>query len=216
MHPNPAFRGAPAETARAFARRRSFGALTINGPEGPLVAHVPFVLSEDGATAEMHLLRSNPITRLIGAESAPALLIVLGPDAYVSPDWYRAGPDQAPTWNYVSVHLRGVLRAASQDALRPHLERLSAQFETRLAPKPPWTLEKTSDGFFDRMARAIKPFLLEIASIDSTYKLNQNKSEAAREGAAAAISATPDECGLGSDQAAAIAELMRAVKGGDG
>jgi transcriptional regulator len=60
MHPNPAFRGDPAETNLAFARTRGFGTLCLNGPEGPMLSHVPFVLNADGTEAEMHLVRSNP------------------------------------------------------------------------------------------------------------------------------------------------------------
>jgi transcriptional regulator len=33
-------------------------------------------------------------------------IIVSGPDGYVSPDWYEM-KDQVPTWNYVTVHLKG-------------------------------------------------------------------------------------------------------------
>jgi transcriptional regulator len=48
MHPNPAFRGDPAEVNLAFARTRGFGTLCLNGPEGPMISHVPFVLNAAG------------------------------------------------------------------------------------------------------------------------------------------------------------------------
>ena len=202
VHPNPAFRGAAAETNLAFAAKRGFGLLSVNGAEGPLAAHVPFVFAKDGAV-EMHLVRSNPIARMEG--SVPALLAVQGPDAYISPDWYGA-VDQVPTWNYVAVHLRGVLHPLPFEALEPHLDALSAEFEARLAPKRPWGKEKMSDGVMDRMMRGILPFRLVVASVDGTWKLNQNKTPEARAGAAAALEALG---GLPAE----IAALMRGAGG---
>ncbi len=198
MHPNPAFRAASEAEARAMAAARGFGVLCVNGPEGPLAAHVPF--EARGVDLCLHLARSNPIARM--ALPAAAVMLVAGPDAYVSPDWYGL-PDQVPTWNYVAVHLRGTLEPLPDSALRPHLDAVSADFEARLAPKAPWVADKMSAGAMDRMMRAIRPLRLAVTAVDSTVKLNQNKPEAARAGAAAGLAARPD---AGSQ---AIAALMR-------
>ena len=185
MHPNPAFRRTTRARNIAFARERSFGVLTLAGPDGPLAAHVPFVLGEDGGWWEAHLARSNPILRAL-SEPRPALVIVSGPDGYVSPDWYGL-PDQVPTWNYVAVHLRGQLELLEEDALPPHAARLSAQFESRLAPKPAWTEDKMDPEALMRMRRMIRPVGMRVETIDGTWKLNQNKPEPARLAAAGKI-----------------------------
>jgi len=203
MHPNPAFRQTPEAAARAAAAARGFGVLTLAGPEGVLASHVPFLL--DGDVVELHLVRSNPLARHTALEGgADAVLIVSGADGYVSPDWYGE-PDLVPTWNYLAVHLRGRLEIVSDDCLLPHLERVSARFEASLAPKPPWRHEKMSPGAMARMMRAIVPARMSISGVESTFKLNQNRSEACREGAAEQLArgATP---GL---ETAALAALMR-------
>ena len=181
MHPNPAFRQSPRDENLAFAQARGFGLLTINGADGPLLAHVPFLVSADGATADLHLARSNPIAR--APLPAAAVIAVAGPDAYISPDWYGLD-DQVPTWNYVAVHLRGVLHPLPPETLRDHAEALSARFEAELAPKAPWVSTKMADGTMDRMMRMILPFRLIIDTIDGTWKLNQNKPAEARLAAA--------------------------------
>ena len=130
--------------------------------------------------------------------------MVSGPDAYVSPDWYGA-VDQVPTWNYVAVHLRGVLEPLPTEALRPHLERMSAHMEGQLAPKPVWSMGKMTEEATLRMMRMILPYRLVISSVESTVKLNQNKTEAQRAGAAAGIAAVP----IGME-ALQIAAMMRA------
>ena len=202
MHPNPAFRSELGQENIAFARARAFGLLTINGADGPLAAHVPFVLSEDAGHADLHLMRSNPVTRALVAPR-PALLALSGPDGYVSPDWY-GDPAQVPTWNYVAVHLRGRLEVLPDSDLAPLLERLSDAFESRL-DKAPWRMDKVPAETLARMMRMIQPLRLHIDDIDGTWKLAQNKPDTARQGAAAKIGT-----GFGHEPAA-LAALMREV-----
>ena len=200
MHPNPAFRGTPREKNIAFARERGFGTLAVNSGDGPLLSHVPFLLDEDGETADLHLVRSNPIARLTGAQSA--VISITGGDAYVSPDWYEQA-DQVPTWNYVAVHLRGMLEPLPHEEMRAMLDRQSAGYETRL-PKPPWTTSKMTPNVLERMMRQILPFRFRINAIDGTWKLNQNKPADARLSAADHVA----ESALGSDTGQ-LAALMR-------
>ena len=205
MHPNPAFRQESRDRNLAFARARGFGILTVNGPEGPLAAHIPFLLSEDSSFAEMHLARSNPIAR--ATLPAPALIAVSGPDAYISPDWYGPHsevPDQVPTWNNVAVHLRGTLEPLPDDALHPHVDALSAEHEGRIEGKRPWTSAKMSEGALPRMLRMILPFRFRVASVEGTWKLNQNKTPEIRARAAQALS-------QGDPAAQEIAALMTGV-----
>jgi transcriptional regulator len=205
MHPNPAFRQTPADRNIAFARERGFGVLSVNGPDGPLAAHVPFLLNDDATFADLHLARSNPIVR--AGLPAPALLAISGPDAYVSPDWYGPHdqvPDQVPTWNYVAIHLRGVLEPLPEDALRPHVDALSAEHEGRITGKRPWTSAKMTDGAMPRMMRMILPFRFRVASVDGTWKLNQNKAADVRARAAESLA-------KGDPAAQQVAALMRAM-----
>ncbi|MAQ83376.1 MAG: negative transcriptional regulator [Maritimibacter sp.] len=202
MHPNPAFRKTGRDRNVAFARDRGFGTLAVNGDAAPLLSHIPFVLSEDGATAELHLVRSNPVTAACKT-ALPAALAVQGPDSYVSPDWYGID-DQVPTWNYVAVHLRGRLERQPQDSLRPMLDRLSAAFEDRLAPKPAWLTDKMPADALDRMLRMIVPFVLHVDGIDGTWKLGQNKDDAVRLRAADAV----ERDGIGHEPAQ-LAATMR-------
>jgi transcriptional regulator len=203
MHPNPAFRQSPREQNLAFARARGFGILSINGPDGPLAAHIPFLLNDDASFAELHLARSNPIAR--AGLPAPALIAVAGPDAYISPDWYgpqEQVPDQVPTWNYVAVHLRGTLEPLAADALRPHVDALSAEHESRITGKRPWTSAKMTEGAMPRMMRMILPFRFVVTSVEGTWKLNQNKTPEIRARAAEALS-------HGNASAQDIAALIR-------
>jgi len=202
MHPNPVFRKTARVQNLAFARDRSFGSLSINADDGPLIAHVPFQLSEDGSYLEAHLVRSNPIARAL-KEPQKAVIAVNGGDGYISPDWYGVD-DLVPTWNYVAVHLRGILRLLPDAELRGILERLSDNMEARLLPKPIWKMDKVSDDALGKMMRQIVPVAMDINDVDGTWKLAQNKPEEARLRAADALAGT----GFGMQQSQ-IAELMK-------
>ncbi len=183
MHPNPAFRNV--ETARnlGFARDEGFGVLTMAGADGPLASHIPFVLNADGGRLGAHIVRSNPIWKALKAGPLQAVMIVSGPHGYISPDWYGV-EDQVPTWNYVAVHMRGEVRLLPDEALRPHLDALSGQFEARLAPKPVWLTDKVDPEALARMMRMIAPIEMTVADVQGTWKLAQNKPDEARLGAA--------------------------------
>ena len=162
--------------------------LAVAGDEpasGPLLSHVPFLVAEGGGAVHAHLVRVNPIARLLAAGERPAVLAASGPDGYVSPDWYGPEPDQVPTWNYVAVHLRGTLRLRPEAALRPHLDALSARFESELLPKPPWRTSKVAPDRLANMMRAIVPVELAVETVDGTWKLNLNKPDEVRLRAAA-------------------------------
>lgn len=210
MHPNQLYRSTDREINLEFVRKRAFGVLAVNGADGPLVSHIPFLLSKDGATMEFHLVRSNPIARLLAQPTegpCHAVMAVSGGDSYVSPDWYGM-EDQVPTWNYVSVHLRGVLEPGGPEDMHGVLERISAEMEGRIADKQPWKIDKVDPERYNRMLRQIVPVTMRIEMIDSTWKLSQNKPASARRGASIGVRTT----NLGSE-VADIARLMDEVEG---
>ncbi|MHA1128427.1 MAG: FMN-binding negative transcriptional regulator [Alphaproteobacteria bacterium] len=202
MHPNPSFRKVTQASALEFASQRGFGILSINGEDGPIAAHVPFTISPDGTYVEAHVMRSNSIARALKTPQK-ALLSVSGPDGYISPDWYGV-EGQVPTWNYIAIHLRGELQLLPQDDLRDVLERLSDEFEARLAPKPIWKTAKVPAEALEKMMRMIVPIRLDITSTDSTRKLAQNKPDTARLGAADGLATS----NVGSELSA-LAQMMR-------
>lgn len=160
----------------AFAASVAFGMLFHHTPNGPRVAHIPFVLTGDGAV-QFHLAKGNAIaTHLAGGDG---LLVVNGPEAYVSADDYKL-PDQVPTWNYLAVEMEGPVRMMGRDGLEALMDDLSAQEEARLAPKAPWTRAKMDSKRFDAMMGGIIGFEMEIRALRGTAKLGQNKPEAAR------------------------------------
>jgi len=201
MHPNPAFRPTQDGLAALLVREIGFAAIFAGTPDGPRVAHVPVVLSEDSATLQFHLARGNGLTRHLAGETA--LAVVQGPDAYVSANWYEEQAKAVPTWNYVAVEMEGPVRKLDESELVAQLDILSAQNEVRVGENPPWTRDKMDAAYFGQLVNAITGFEMRIAAWRPTLKLSQNKAE--RERLAAGVERT----GHG-----ALAHLMRRL-GGD-
>ncbi len=184
MHPNSAFRPADPALAAAVVREIGFASLFAATPDGPRVAHVPVLLSEDGARLSFHLARGNGLTRHL--DGAAALAVVTGPDAYISPA--DMGDDgQVPTWNYVAVEMEGRASRLDRAALIAQIDALTALNEARVGADPPWTRAKLSGADFGRLVDSIAGFELAISGWRTTVKLSQNKPAAMRAGVAAAL-----------------------------
>lgn len=183
MHPNSTFRWEDRDAMRALVSELGFGALFCATPDGPRVAHLP-VIWLDESTLGLHVARGNEITRHL--DGATTLFTVLGPDGYVSPDWYQLDQNQVPTWNYVAVELEGIARKMSQDDLVAQADQLTAEQEAKL-DKQPWTRAKMDPKLFDKMLVGIVGFRIEVQAWRGTLKLGQNKPDAARLAAADSV-----------------------------
>lgn len=209
MYVNPSF-STDEDAAWAYVVERGFGAIVALDEASPIAAQVPlFVAEREGKRyVEFHVARPNPIHKVI-ARSPRVLIIVSGPDAYISPDWYVSA-DQVPTWNYRAAHITGQAKPMPHEKAHQHVERMSLFFEQRLAPKKPWSTSKMTPEKLEMMLRGIVPIELEVERIEASTKLGQNKPEADRMEAARMLA------WRGGWGEMAVAEAMRTVgkKGG--
>jgi transcriptional regulator len=196
MHPDVRFRVEDRETLLAFVAAHPFVTLAAAVGGRPFVAQSPVVIRRlDGIAGEgeialdFHLSRGNVLAPHL-VQGFRAVVLAVGPDAYVSPDWYGT-PDQVPTWNYVSVEAEGSVAPLSADETVALLDDLSAQEEARLLPKTPWTRGKMNPARFEALQRGIVGGRLFVDRLEGTWKLSQNKSDAERAGVVAALGDHP-------------------------
>jgi len=203
MYTPPAFRTDEA-TAWEFVCRRGFGTVVAIQNGDLIASHVPFLAKADadGRRLALHVARANPLGEVI-ATAPRVLVIVAGPDSYISPDWY-VSENQVPTWNYVAVHLAGTARVLPQNVALDHVEALSARFEARLAPKRPWSTAKMPSAQRDRMLAAITPIEISVAAIEAQWKLGQHKPPPDQDSVTRILGWHGDWSG------GALAEMMRA------
>jgi transcriptional regulator len=164
---------------------------------------LPMLHDPAAGTLSGHLARTNTQWRdTVG----PVLVIVRGPDAYVSPSWYASKAEHGrvvPTWDYVVAHVHGEL-VVHEDAgwLAAHVRRLTDVHE-RGRPEP-WRVEDAPDGFLTGQLRAIVGVEVGITRVEAKWKLSQNRSAADVDGVVA---------GLHGDGHAAVAAAVQRARG---
>ena len=147
-------------------------------PEGVVATMLPFVYDPSMRTLRGHLARNNDQWRrpAIGE----ALVIVRGPDAYISPAWYPSKAEHGrvvPTWNYVTAHVYGRLAVHDDPAwVEQNVRDLTGRHE---AGRPQsWSVDDAPPGFIEGQLRAIVGVELLITRIEAKFKLSQNRSAA--------------------------------------
>ena len=139
------------------------------------MSHLPLVVEPDGDRLVCigHLSRANQHWKLLGGRRATA--IFHGPNAYITPSWYEQ--NSVPTWNYVVVHVRGVVTLIEDRAgIVRCLEALTAAVEKGPDAWQFWIPENLRDT----LERSIVGFRMSVETIQSKFKLSQNRSEADR------------------------------------
>jgi transcriptional regulator len=162
----------------------------------PVADHVP--IDVDPARGRLgtisgHFARANP-QGAPEAEGREVLVIVTGPEAYVSPGFYPSKREHGrvvPTWNYVAVHAAGRLRRIEDpERLRALLARLTDRHEAGRAD--PWSLADAPEDFLRAQTKGIVGFEIEIERLEGKRKLSQNRTAADRAGVVAGLAASHD------------------------
>jgi transcriptional regulator len=169
------------ELRRLVSDVRAGWLLTSRHDAAPSATYLPIMWRDDRVIA--HFAKANPHWREIEGET-PALIIVTGPDAYVTPTWYAAKAEHGkvvPTWNYSAVHLTGLARIHDDPAwLRMAVEDLTDEHEQ--AREQPWHVTDAPDSYIDGQLRGIIGVELSVTQVEGKAKLSQNRSQADREG----------------------------------
>lgn len=177
-----------------------FGLLVLCA-DGPLVAHIPFVLHRDEGrqgTLVAHVARNDPLARHLD-EGPETLAIFSGPRAYVSPRWCPS--DVLPTYNFVAVHASGRPHVLKDDeAVLAHLAELVDVHEERSSSS--WSIASAAESYVAGLLPNIVAFKLEIDAIQGKRKLSQNRAAEDREGVIRGLRER------GGDDDRAIAEAM--------
>jgi transcriptional regulator len=125
-----------------------------------------------------HLARNNDQWRL--PPTGEAMVILRGPDAYVTPSWYASKAEHhrvVPTWNYVTAHVYGELLVHDDvEWVGTLVHRLTEKHE---ADQPrPWAVADAPPAFVAGQLRAVVGVELRISRIEAKAKLSQNRPAA--------------------------------------
>jgi transcriptional regulator len=202
------------EEVAALLASLGAGELITATADGLLATMLPLIWEAPGSSPEArqhgrllgHVARNNRQWKVPAL--GEALVIVRGPDAYISPGWYATKREHGrvvPTWNYVTAHLHGRLVVHDDPAwcernVRALVDRHEAG---RLEP---WSVDDAPPPYIAGQLKAIVGVELIVSRIEAKTKLSQNRSKEDVAGAIHGLERT------GERASAATAAAMRAVE----
>jgi transcriptional regulator len=205
----PAHFAVDAAAAQDLLRNPGLADLITATPDGLVATQLPLLhdpsVGEHGALLG-HVARNNEHWRheILGE----ALVVVRGPDAYISPGWYASKAEHGrvvPTWNYVTAHVYGRLVVHDDVVwLEDLVRRLTAQHEADM-PNP-WSPDDAPPAFFAGQLRAIVGVELVISRVAAKAKLSQNRPAADVDGVVAGLTERGDLASAEAVRAARVAE----------
>lgn len=195
MYAPPHFVADEGTIAELLARAVT-GDLVIATPTGPTATFLPLLyepeVGERGSFLA-HLARANDQWRTPAL--GEALLILHGPDAYVSPSWYPSKAEHGrvvPTWNYLVAHVYGRLVLHDDAAwLESLVRRLTTRHET--GQEFPWSVSDAPAPFVAAQLRAIVGVELVIERVEAKAKWSQNRPERDVAGVIAGLEAAHED-----------------------
>jgi transcriptional regulator len=195
---------------QAVMKQSELATLVTMTSQGLVATHLPLLLDEtkgEYGTLSGHVSRANLQWRETDT-SADALIIFLGPDTYVSPNWYPAKKETGrvvPTWNYAAIHAYGRL-TFYEDAewLRNMVTELTKRHEASFPA--PWQVTDAPALYIDSQLKAIVGFEFRILRLEGKQKFNQNRSLEDRQGVIEGLRA------LDNPRKTEVADLMEEIE----
>ena len=172
-----------------LVRRNPLALLVTNGGavDIPYATHLPIIFDPHttperpaglpGVTLLGHMNRANPHWEAL-ADGVMVLAIFTGAHAYVSPTVYAVNP-AAPTWNFTSVHVRGVLhKVESTQQTLETVQHTVRNFEAQFGAD--WDMSSSVD-YFRQILPGVGAFRLQVSGVQSMFKLSQEQQPQIRE-----------------------------------
>ena len=163
------------QAIKAFVDKYPFAFLTgVDEHNKPVVTQVPVFIEEKEGRKIMrgHIMKDNDHHRAF-LHNPNVLVVFTGHHTYVSATWY-SNPYLASTWNYMSVHVKGIIRFLDDKALDDVLRKTTLHFEN-YNPDSTTVFDNLPAEFKKRVMHMIVAFEIEVQEIDTVFKLSQDR-----------------------------------------
>lgn len=177
---------------RDYVMNNPFCHLMTASPEAGVHCTALTVIPEDTGPEFVllgHLATRNTHSAAL-SHASTGLLLFAGPQAYVSPRWYRERPD-APTWNYLAVQARGTLETIDGPEGIERVLRGTVNYMER-DQATPWQMDILPAELSTRLKKAVRAFRFRVTRLEGTFKLSQNKGEIDRSSVIMGLMASGD------------------------
>ncbi len=177
MYNLPYFKENDPESVKQFMREHPFVFLSgVQEDKKPVATQVPVFIDErDGKLfLSGHMMKHTDHHKAFD-HNPDVLAVFTGPHCYVSATWYD-NPQQASTWNYISVHARGRIHFGGEEDLVTALKRLTLHYENNNTGSST-VFDNLPAAYREPLMKAIVAFEIEVSSVENVFKLSQNRDE---------------------------------------
>src|SRR5829696_2304591 len=177
MYNLPYFKERDQQVVLEFIHQHPFAFIAgCNETGKPVATQIPVFIEERESKLYMtgHMMRQTDHHKAF-EKNQNVLCVFTGPHTYVSATWYT-DPQQASTWNYMSVHVKGQLQFLDEQGLINVLKKTSLHFENNDVASAT-TFDNLSEEYTSRLMKAIIAFEIEVESIENVFKLSQNRDK---------------------------------------
>jgi transcriptional regulator len=160
---------------KEFMDRHPFAFLTGSDSENkPVATQVPVFIEEvdNRKILRGHIMKNTDHHKAF-LSNENVLVVFTGNHTYVSATWY-SNPHMASTWNYMSVHAKGIIRFLDDNDLENVLRMTSLHFEN-YDQQSTTSFDNLPLEFKQKVMGAIVAFEIEVKEIDTVFKLSQDR-----------------------------------------
>ncbi len=161
----------------AVIKQYPFAMLASVKEGNPLITHIPIIYNEATGKLVAHIDKYNPQVASL-KDGAEVTVVFRGPDCYISPSVYTT--KQLPTWNYIIVHIKGIVSLINDPEEAKDTMIAMTQFLEGTDQK--FVLDKDNRGMRN-LINYIQAFEIEITHWEGKFKLSQDKKQQDQENA---------------------------------
>jgi transcriptional regulator len=175
MYDLPYYKERNAQLIKEFVDQNPFAFLTgCDSENKPVATQVPVFIEEKDNRKILrgHIMRNTDHHKAF-LHNNNVLVVFTGHHTYVSATWY-SNPHQASTWNYMSVHAKGIIRFLDDTALEEVLRKTTLHFENQNRQSPT-IFDNLPSAYTQKLMKAIVAFEIEVKEMDNVFKLSQDR-----------------------------------------
>ena len=175
MYDLPYHKEQDAQVIKEFVDQHPFAYVAgVNAENQPVATQVPvFIEEKDGKKVLRGHIMKNTDHHKAFLHNENVLVVFTGHHTYVSATWY-SNPYLASTWNYMSVHVKGIIRFLDDAALEDVLRKTTLHFEN-YDHQSTTVFDNLPAEFKQKVMKAIVAFEIEIKEMDNVFKLSQDR-----------------------------------------
>lgn len=160
-----------------FIDQHPFAFITGSDAENkPVATQIPVFIEEiDGRKILRGHIMKNTDHHKAFLHNPNVLVVFTGNHTYVSGTWY-SNPFTPSTWNYMSVHAKGIIRFLDDAALIDMLRMTTLHFE-KYNQESTTIYDNLPAEYTQKLMKAIVAFEIEVLDINTVFKLSQDRDK---------------------------------------